>query len=63
MSAEIFSPNIALFIWAAFGALSAAVIYRKNHSLWFAILLGVLLGPMATVVAIFIPIKASRNNP
>jgi hypothetical protein len=52
-----------LFIWAAFGALSAAVIYRKNHSLWFAILLGILLGPMATVIAIFIPIKAPRDNP
>jgi ABC-type uncharacterized transport system permease subunit len=63
MNQGIFNPNIALFIWATFGALSAAVIYRKNHSLWFAILLGILLGPMATVIAIFIPIKAPRNNP
>lgn len=63
MNQGIFNPNIALFIWAAFGALSAAVIYRKNHPLWFAILMGILLGPMATVIAIFIPIKAPRNNP
>ena len=63
MNQGIFSPNIALCIWAAFGALSAAVIYRKNHPLWFAIVMGILLGPMATVIAIFIPIKAPRNNP
>jgi ABC-type uncharacterized transport system permease subunit len=63
MNQGIFNSNIALFIWAAFGALSAAVIYRKNHSLWFAMVLGVLLGPMATVIAIFIPIKPPRNNP
>ena len=63
MNQGIFNTNIALFIWAAFGALSAAVIYRKNHPLWFAIVLGILLGPRATVIAIFIPIKAPRNNP
>lgn len=63
MNQGIFSPNIALFIWAAFGALSAAVIYRKNHPLWFALVMGILLGPMSTVIAIFIPVKAPRNNP
>ncbi|NBU64567.1 MAG: hypothetical protein EBS29_08725 [Chloroflexia bacterium] len=63
MHQGIFNPNIALFIWAAFGALSAAVIYRKNHSLWFAIVIGILLGPMATVIAIFIPIKEHRDHP
>jgi hypothetical protein len=30
---------------------------------YFPLLLGILLGPMATVIAIFIPIKAPRNNP
>ena len=63
MNQGIVNLKIALFIWAAFGALSAAVIYRKNHPLWFAILMGILLGPMSTVIAIFIPIKAPRNNP
>ncbi|MCX6016703.1 MAG: hypothetical protein NT020_14105 [Chloroflexales bacterium] len=62
MNQAIFNPKIALFIWVAFGALSAAVIYRKSHPLWFGILMGILLGPMSTVIAIFIPIKSPRNN-
>jgi hypothetical protein len=59
MSQQFFQPQIALLIWSITAALAAAVIYRKGHHIAGALAVGIVLGPLALLVALFIPF---RNN-
>lgn len=59
MSEQFFQPQIAFFIWSITAALAAAVIYRKGHHIVGALAVGIILGPLALLVAFFIPF---RNN-
>lgn len=59
MSQALSHTQIALFIWSITAALAAALIYRKGHHIVGALAVGILLGPLAVLVAFFIPF---RNN-
>jgi hypothetical protein len=57
MNAGTLQPSIALIIWSITAALAAALIYRKGHHIAGALVVGVLLGPLALLVALFVPIR------
>lgn len=57
MNSGAFQPGIALIIWAITAALAAALIYRKGHHIAGALVVGALLGPLALLVALFVPIR------
>jgi hypothetical protein len=57
MNNGVFHPSIALIIWAITAALAAALIYRKGHHIAGALVVGLLLGPIALLVALFVPMR------
>jgi len=57
MNTGAFHPSIALIIWAITAALAAALIYRKGHHIGGALAVGILLGPLALLVALFVPMR------
>ena len=57
MNAGTLQPSIALIIWSITAALAAALNYRKGHHIAGALVVGVLLGPLALLVALFVPIR------
>ncbi len=60
MNQGVFEPRIALFVWVSCGAMAAALMYRKGYHLAAAVAIGLLLGPLSILIALFIPI---RNTP
>jgi type IV secretory pathway VirB6-like protein len=57
MNQGIFEPQIALYVWVSCAALAGALIYRKGYHIATAIGIGVLLGPLSILIALFIPTR------
>jgi hypothetical protein len=62
MNQGIFEPSIALYVWVSCAALAAALIYRKGYHIAAAIGIGVLLGPLSIMIALFIPMRRTQSD-